>query len=75
MTAWHMLRRAEINSSDIVLIPGITGDVGVSATQLVDIMGTHIIYTSFSKSKLDQLSILDVNHLIQAADADNSKQR
>jgi NADPH:quinone reductase-like Zn-dependent oxidoreductase len=70
MTAWHMLRRAEVGAGDTILVPGATGGVGVAATQLIDMMGAHTICTSSSESKLNQLSTFGADDLIQAADAD-----
>jgi NADPH:quinone reductase-like Zn-dependent oxidoreductase len=52
MTAWHMFRRADIDTGDSVLIPGATGGVGVAATQLADAMGLRSICTSSSVTKL-----------------------
>ncbi|WP_136716569.1 alcohol dehydrogenase catalytic domain-containing protein [Halorientalis salina] len=68
MTAWHMLRRAEVDAGDTVLIPGATGGVGVAATQLADAMGVRSICTSSSEAKLDRLPAFGADQLIQATD-------
>jgi NADPH2:quinone reductase len=70
MTAWHMLRRADVDAGDTVLIPGATGGVGVASTQLTDAMGIRSVCTSSSPEKLDQLSAFGADELLEAADAD-----
>ena len=69
MTAWHMLRRADVDAGDTIAIPGATGGVGVAATQLAAVMGVHTICTSSSAAKLEQLSAFGADHLVEAADA------
>ncbi|MFC6838356.1 alcohol dehydrogenase catalytic domain-containing protein [Halomarina ordinaria] len=70
MTAWHMLRRADVDAGDTVLIPGATGGVGVAATQLVAAMGARSICTSTSSSKLDALGVHGGDHRIVVEDAE-----
>lgn len=69
MTAWHMLRRAEVTAGDTVLIPGATGGIGVAATQLIDAMGARSICTSTSESKLDSLAVFGADHCLQVKSA------
>ena len=69
MTAWHMLRRAEVTAGDTVLIPGATGGVGVAATQLVDALGAESVCTSTSESKLDALGAFGADHRVRVTDA------
>lgn len=66
MTAWHMLRRADVDAGDTVLVPGATGGIGVAAIQLVDAMGGHTVCTSSSAAKLDELAALGADHLVEA---------
>lgn len=56
MTAWQMIRRAEVDSGDTVVVPGATGGVGVATIQILDVFGVDTISTSRSSTKLDQLS-------------------
>jgi NADPH:quinone reductase-like Zn-dependent oxidoreductase len=55
MTAWHMLRQAEVEPGDMVLIPGGTGGVGTAAIELTDVVGATSIATSRSAEKTDRL--------------------
>lgn len=68
MTAWHMLRRADVTAGDLVFVPGATGGVGVAAIQLIDVLGATSIGTSTSAEKLDRLRTLGAHHTIQASD-------
>ncbi|MFB6157735.1 MAG: alcohol dehydrogenase catalytic domain-containing protein [Haloferacaceae archaeon] len=70
VTAWHMLRRADVSAGDLVLVPGATGGVGVAAIQLLDALGATSIGTSASASKLSRLADLGADHLVEAADPD-----
>ncbi|MFC6991322.1 alcohol dehydrogenase catalytic domain-containing protein [Haladaptatus sp. GCM10025707] len=68
MTAFHMLKRAEVGPGDLVFIPGATGGVGVAGVQLAAIFGAQSIGTSSSQEKLDQLDELGLDHAIRGTD-------
>lgn len=70
MTAYHMLRRAEVGPTDLVFVPGVTGGVGVAAVQLADVLGAETIGTSSSREKLDRVTELGLDHAIRATDPD-----
>ncbi|ELZ17923.1 alcohol dehydrogenase zinc-binding domain protein [Haloterrigena salina JCM 13891] len=70
MTAFHMLRRADVGPGDLVFVPGATGGVGVAAVQLADILGARTIGTSSSESKLERVAELGLDHAIQATEPD-----
>ncbi|SEV82892.1 alcohol dehydrogenase catalytic domain-containing protein [Natrinema salifodinae] len=70
MTAFHMLRRADVGAGDLVFVPGATGGVGVAAIQLADILGATTIGTSSSPEKLDRVRDLGLDHGIESADTD-----
>jgi NADPH2:quinone reductase len=70
MTAWHMLRKADVTAGDVVLVPGATGGIGVAASQLIDTMGAHCIGTSTSDAKLERLADLGVEHPLKLTDPD-----
>lgn len=69
MTAWRMLRLAEVTAGDTVLVPGATGGVGVAATQLVDVLGARSVCTSTSESKLGSLDEFGADHRVRVSDA------
>lgn len=68
MTARQMLRRADVESGDLVFVPGATGGVGVATVQLLDAMGARSIGTSTSAEKLERLRDLGVDRTIESAD-------
>lgn len=70
MTAYHMLRRGNVEPGDLVLVPGATGGVGVAAVQLLAAMGARSVGTSTSPAKLSRLEGLGVDHVVQSADID-----
>jgi len=71
MTAWHMLRRADVTAGDRALVLGATGGVGVACVQLLDVLGAASIGTSTSEAKLRRLSDLgcDVPVEVDSPDA------
>jgi NADPH:quinone reductase-like Zn-dependent oxidoreductase len=71
LTAYHMLRRAEVEPGDLLFVPGATGGVGVATIQLADIRGVRTIGTSSSASKLDAVADLGADHTIQGTDPDD----
>jgi NADPH:quinone reductase-like Zn-dependent oxidoreductase len=71
LTAYHMLRRAELEPGDLLFVPGATGGVGVAALQLADVLGVRSIGTSASASKLETLSALGADHTIRGTDPDD----
>jgi NADPH2:quinone reductase len=70
LTAFHMLRRAEVAPGDLVFVPGATGGVGVAAVQLADALGARTVGTSSSAEKLDRLADLGLDYAIQGTDPD-----
>jgi len=70
LTAYHMLRRAEVEPGDLVFVPGATGGVGVAAVQLADVLGVRSIGTSSSASKLETLTDLGADHVVEGTDPD-----
>lgn len=70
MTAYHMLRRAEIGPGDLVFVPGATGGVGVATVQLAALFGARTIGTSSSSAKLETVEAVGLDHAIQGTDPD-----
>ncbi|MXR51761.1 zinc-binding dehydrogenase [Halovenus sp. WSH3] len=68
MTAYHMLRRAEVGPTDLVFVPGATGGVGVACVQLADVLGAETVGTSSSASKLSTVESLGLDHAIEGTD-------
>ena len=68
MTAYHMLRRAEVGPGDLVFVPGATGGVGVATIQLAATLGAQTIGTSSSAEKLERVTELGLDYRIQATD-------
>jgi NADPH:quinone reductase-like Zn-dependent oxidoreductase len=64
MTAFHMLRRADVGPGDLVFVPGATGGVGVASVQLAGVRGASTIGTSSSASKLEAVAELGCDHMI-----------
>lgn len=74
MTAYHMIRRADVDPGDLVFVPGATGGVGVAAIQLLAAVGARSIATSTRAAKLDQLTALGADHTIQSADVEELRE-
>ena len=70
MTAFHMLRRAEVGPGDLVFVPGATGGVGVAGVQLADAMGARTVGTSSSATKLARVEELGLDHALEVTDPD-----
>ena len=70
MTAYHMLRRAQVEPNDLVFVPGVTGGVGVAAVQLADVFGADSVGTSSSREKLDRTTELGLDHAVHGTDPD-----
>jgi NADPH2:quinone reductase len=70
LTAWHMLRKAEVTAGDLVFVPGATGGVGVACVQLADVLGASTVGTSTSAEKLDAIAELGCDHTVETADAE-----
>jgi NADPH:quinone reductase-like Zn-dependent oxidoreductase len=68
LTAWHMMRKADVGAGDLVFVPGATGGVGVACIQLCDLVGARTIGTSTSAGKLDRLAGLGCDHRVGTAD-------
>ena len=73
LTAWHMLRKADVSAGDLVFVPGATGGVGVAAVQLCDVIGARTVGTSTSNEKLSRLSELGCDHTVESGDVDYIK--
>ena len=68
MTAYHMMRKADVTASDLVFIPGAAGSVGVAAVCLLDAIGARSIATSSDADKLDRLEDLGADHVVHSDD-------
>lgn len=75
MTAWHMIRRANIAPGDLVLVPGATGGVGVASIQLLNTLGADTIGTSRSNEKLSRVDPLGLDYPIETDDPDEMAER
>jgi len=74
LTAYHMLRRAELEPGDLLFVPGATGGVGVAAIQLADVLGVRSIGTSASASKLETVAALGADHTVQGTDPEDLRE-
>lgn len=70
LTAYHMLRQANVSAGDLVFVPGSTGGVGVASVQLADALGARTIGTSSSAEKLDRLRDLGLDHAVEGVAPD-----
>jgi len=68
LTAWHMMRRADVTAGDLVFVPGATGGVGVAAVQLLSLVGARSVGTSTSAEKLAAIAALGCDHTVHTAD-------
>ncbi|WP_254837729.1 alcohol dehydrogenase catalytic domain-containing protein [Natronomonas marina] len=68
LTAWRMLKVADVGPTDLVFVPGATGGVGVAAVQLSDVLGAEAVGTSTSERKLKRLEELGCAHTVESAD-------
>ncbi|QLG61840.1 alcohol dehydrogenase catalytic domain-containing protein [Halorarum salinum] len=71
MTAYRMLRLANVGPTDLVFVPGATGGVGVASVQLADVFGARTIGTSSSAAKLERVDSLGLDHAVQGTDPDS----
>lgn len=67
MTAFRMLKRAEVGAGDLVFVPGATGGIGTATVQLSDLLGAHSIGTSSSAQKLENLKRIGADHTIESS--------
>lgn len=74
VTAYHMLRRADVSPADSVFVPGATGGVGVASVQLANVLGARTVGTSSSASKLDRLDELGLDHAVEGTDPDELRE-
>lgn len=74
LTAYHMLKRAEVGPTDLVFVPGVTGGVGVASVQLADVLGARTVGTSSSARKLDRVEDLGLDYRVQATDPDEIRE-
>jgi len=70
LTAWHMLRKADVSAGDLVFVPGATGGVGVATVQLADAIRARTVGTSTSPEKLERLREIGCDHTVESADPD-----
>ena len=68
MTAYRMLKLADVEPGDRVFVPGATGGVGVAAIQLCDVLGARTVGTSSSGSKLERVRELGLDDGVQSTD-------
>jgi NADPH:quinone reductase-like Zn-dependent oxidoreductase len=68
LTAWRMLKVADVGPTDLVFVPGATGGVGVAAVQLADVLGADAIGTSTAGEKLARLEGLGCTHTVRSGD-------
>ncbi|OVE84459.1 alcohol dehydrogenase catalytic domain-containing protein [Natronolimnobius baerhuensis] len=74
MTAFRMLRRADVGPGDLVFVPGATGGVGVATVQLAAVLGASTIGTSSSAAKLECVQELGLEHGIHSTDIDDIRE-
>jgi NADPH:quinone reductase-like Zn-dependent oxidoreductase len=74
LTAWRMLRRADLVPGRTVLITGIGGGVALAALGMCRHFGCTTIVTSRHKWKLDRAIAIGADHAILDAGADWSRQ-
>lgn len=70
-TAFRMLTIADCGPGDRVLIPGVTGGVGVAGVQLASLAGARTIGTSNSSEKLGSMRELGLDVPIEGTDPDS----
>jgi len=70
VTAERMLRRADVEPGDRLLVPGATGGVGVATVRLAELRGLRVVGSSRSAGKPDRLADLGLDRGIVAGDAD-----
>lgn len=75
VTAFRMLRRADVGPGDLVFVPGATGGVGVAAVQLSDVLGARTVGTSSSASKLERVRELGLDRGVRSTDPDEIRER
>lgn len=74
LTAFHMLRRANVGPGDLVFVPGVTGGVGVASVQLADVLGARTVGTSSSTAKLERVEELGLDHAVLGTDPDELRE-
>ncbi len=70
LTAWSMLRKADVQPGHTVLITGIGGGVALAALALCRHLGCTTIATSRHQSKLDRAKALGATHTVLDTAAD-----
>lgn len=74
LTAWRMLvSRAQVRSTDDVLIWGIGGGVAIAALQICKLFGAHVWVTSSSEEKLARARELGADETINHSEFDVAK--
>ncbi|WP_135821584.1 alcohol dehydrogenase catalytic domain-containing protein [Halostella litorea] len=74
VTAYHMLKLADVEPDDLVFVPGATGGVGVASVQLADVLGVRTVGTSSSAAKLDRVAALGADHTVRGTDPDDLRE-
>ncbi len=63
-TAWRMLRRASVETDDVVVVLGAGGGVAIAAIQIAKLMGARVIATASTDEKLARACELGADHVI-----------
>jgi NADPH2:quinone reductase len=69
-TAWQMLRRAELEQGETVLVTGASGGVGHAVIQVAKHAGADVIGTTTTKSKMDFIREQGADEVILLEDKD-----
>jgi NADPH:quinone reductase len=70
-TAWHALKqRAQLRHGETLLVLGASGGVGMAAVELGKLLGARVIAAASSAEKLDFVSQLDPDELLNYGDGD-----
>jgi NADPH:quinone reductase-like Zn-dependent oxidoreductase len=71
LTSWTMLvRRAQLQPGETVLIQAAGSGVGSAAIQIAKVLGANVIATASTQAKLDRAKQLGADHLINYAEKD-----
>lgn len=74
LTAWGMLRKAELKPGQSVLVTGVGGGVATAALKIAKHFGCTVAVTSRHAGKLDKARELGVDHVILDAGEDWSRE-
>ena len=68
-----LIGRARVEAGEVVLVLGAAGGVGIACVQIAKQRGATVIAVSRSAAKLERLSRLGADHLINAESEDFSR--